>query len=149
MIERTVYGPMEYLAPDTKLDASLELSGVKVPPSPCTVHVFLDEVAGDDLDALVRTANYAGCFTIPADVSEQGTVRIDITYALKKAEAVRPNFHITFLAECSAGETGGRQLQFESMHILHDTPHAVKLDISADVLGGLVPDRKDAADDSV
>lgn len=143
MLERTVYGPMEYLAPDEDLQAVLEIAGVRIPPVPFTTHVFLEEVAGDDLDVLVQSANYAGCFTVPADFSEQGTVRIDITYALRKAEALRPNFHITFLSECVDGKSEDRLLQFESIHILHDAPLHRKLDISADVLGGLVPDPKD------
>jgi len=144
MIEKTVYGPMEYLAPDEDLQATLELAGIKTPQAPFTAHVFLDEVAGENIDALVQSANYAGCFTVPVDVSEQNSVQIDITYALRRAEALRPNFHITFLAECVDGEPEGRLLQFESLHILHDVPLHTKLDISADVLGGLVPDRKRA-----
>ena len=143
MIEKTVYGPMEYLAPDEDLQATLEIAGIKMPQVPFTTHVFLEEVVGEDLDVLVHSANYAGCFTVPADLSEQGTARIDITYALRKAEARRPNFHISFLTECAEGEREDRLLQFESVHILHDAPRYAKLDISADVLGGLVPDRKD------
>lgn len=144
MIEKTVYGPIEYLAPDDELQAKLELAGIKMPRVPFITHVFLEEVVGDDLDILVQSANYAGCFAVPAEVSDQGSVQIDITYALRRAEALRPNFHITFLAECVDGEPEGRLLQFESLHILHDVPLHTKLDISADVLGGLVPDRKRA-----
>lgn len=146
MIEKTVYGPIEYLAPDDELQAKLELAGIKMPRVPFITHVFLEEVVGDDLDSLVQSANYAGCFAVPAEVSDQGSVQIDITYALRKAEAVRPNFHITFITEYGDADPAERLLQFESMHILHDVPLNRKLDIAADVLGGLVPNRKNTSD---
>lgn len=148
MLERLLYGPIEYLAPDTKLDAVLEITGIPSPPRPCTIHVFLEEVARGEIAELIQTANYAGCFSLPADISEQGAVQLDITAALRRAETLRPNFHITFLAESPDAVPENRLLQFESMHILHDAPHNMKLDISADVMGGLVPDRKNDTEDA-
>ncbi len=145
MIERTLYGPMEYLAPDTELKAILELRGVGTPKRPFTTHVFLEEVGNGDIDILIKTANYAGCFTVPDDTStaegETETVRIDITPALRKAEALRPNFHITFLTERPETDPEGRVFQFEELHIEHAVPLHTELDISADVMGGLVPRR--------
>lgn len=145
MIERTVYGPIAYLAPDKDLKAVLEIRGIGTPQHPCTTHVFLEELRNDDLDLLIKTANYAGCFTVPDDVStsagDAGTVRIDITQALRKAEARRPNFHITFMTQSSETDREKRLFKFKELHIEHAVPLHTELDISADVMGGLVPRR--------
>lgn len=147
MIERTLYGPMEYLAPDAELRAVLEIRGIGIPQRPFTTHVFLEELGNDALDILIKTANYAGCFTVPGDVStaegEAGTVRIDITQALRQAEALRPNFHITFFTESPETDREGRVLHFDEVHIEHAVPLHTELDISADVMGGLVPRKSD------
>lgn len=136
MTEKIVYGPMEYLAPDTELKAVLEIQGVKKPTATSVTDVFLEEVEGDHVSELLETANHAGRFKLPDDLSEDGSVRIEITNALRKAEQRRPNFHITFLTENDAPLTGERILQFESVHILHEVPLHTPLDLSADVVGG-------------
>jgi len=142
MTGKIVYGPVEYLAPDTQLSALLEINGLTNPQAASTTHVFLEEVEGDDVAELMKTANHAGHFTLPGDLTDDGSVRIDITDALRKAEAVRPNFHITFLTESDEHIPGEPILQFESVHILHDAPLHTDLDISADVVGGLRADQR-------
>ncbi len=142
MIDKTVYGPMEYLAPDTDLQAILEISGIKCPDGTAISHVFLDEVQGDRIADLIQSANYAGSFTVPEDLSEDRTVQIDVTNALRKAEQLRPNFHITFLTEYADTSTESPALKFDEMHIIHEPPLHIDLDISADVVGGLRTDQR-------
>jgi len=136
MTEKIVYGPMEFLAPDTELKAVLEIQGIKTPSTASVTDVFLEELEGDNITELLKTANHAGRFALPGDLSGDGTVRIEITDALRKAEQLRPNFHITFLTESTDHRPGDRMLQFEAIHILHEVPLHTQLDISADVLGG-------------
>lgn len=148
MIERILYGPMEYLTPDTDLTATLEIGGIRMPQSAFTTFVFLDEVESADIDDLVKTPPYAGFFKVPDDAvfteEQLGTVRLDITEALRNAEERRPNFHITFLTQYTKTATDDRIFKFESVHILHEVPIHTDIAISANVMGGLPTQHKDS-----
>lgn len=148
MIERTVHGPMEFLAPDTDFNGVLEITGIKLPDgiSP-TVHVFLEEVGEGELETLKKTANYAGSFTLPADVAYmqngRATVLLDITHALFKAEQEKPNFHVTLLAQSESPSASGKLFSYDGIHIRHRVPENTDLDISAKVTCGLAVDHEE------
>ncbi len=137
MFERTVYGPIEFLAPDQDLNSTLEITGIKIPSNSFTTHVFFEEITGDDLETLIRTSNYAGSFSFPEDAEQDGgkptTVRFDVTKAIRKAEQRMPNFHITFLTETQTPRNEEKLFRFESLHIEHHVPANTDLDISAKV----------------
>lgn len=146
MIERKVYGPMEFLAPITDLKTELEVSGVKTPGSAYTTHVFLDDVTGDDIDAMIGTFNYAGSFSVPKDLTstknDRAMVRIDITEALKRAIHEMPNFYITFITLHERKADTQKLFDFETVHIQPHVPEHTDLDLSADVTCGLVTGHK-------
>ena len=130
MIERLLYGPIEILPATTVRKATLEIEGIKAVDQPYTTYVFLGDVHGDDLEELIKTHNYASCFSVVGTSSE--TLQLDITQALNRALDIMPNFNITFLTRCERAEHGKgsdtlfgfKRLYIDHMHDLHpDAAH--------------------------
>jgi hypothetical protein len=120
MVEKILYGPVEFLPPVAVNEAILEIEGVKATPIPYTTYVFLDEVHGEDIEELMTACNYAGCFSRAESAST--TVRLDITKALNHALGTMPNFHIVFLTRHKGANGGGAVFGFKHLEILHEYP---------------------------
>ena len=132
MIEKIQYGPVEFLPPVGVSRAILEISGVKASKRQYTTYVFLDDVHGEEIEALIEAYNYAGCFYMLGDTS--GTVRLDITRALNIALETMPNFHISFLTQCNREDGDDRYepvFGFEHLDILHTFPEDTDFEVSA------------------
>ena len=70
MVEKILFGPIELL-PSALVDgAVLEIEGVTIAEYPYTTYVFLDEIHSENIEALIRTQRYAGCFSIVSGSSK-------------------------------------------------------------------------------
>jgi|GEM_PF-6489133 len=136
MIERKVYGPISFQAPIKHIRAVLNLSGVERGQAGFATHVFLEEVKGDDIEALKTEYNYAGCLSSPW---RDDQAELDITESLQKAVQNVPNFHITFLTQYDASKGRAKAFDFKSLEIVHVVPNYTALEVSARVTGGVVP----------
>lgn len=135
MIEKIQYGPVEFLPPVGVNQAILEIGGIKTPKHPYTTYVFLDDVHGEEIEALIEACNYAGNFSMSENSS--ATVRLDVTKALNRALKTMPNFHIVFLTRYEGVDSGGHGdpvFGFEHLEILHTFPENADFEVSACVV---------------
>ena len=132
MIEKIIYGPVEFLPPISVNKATLEIGGIKAPGVPYTTYVFFDEVRGNDIEQAIKTRNYAGCFSVVEQSSKM--VRLDVRNALNQALKRRPNFNIELLTRY-AGANGGKRKDpvfgFKYLEIHRSYPKEADFEISA------------------
>ncbi len=136
MIAHKTYGPVSFDAPLHHIKATLKLSGVVRGHAEHLTHVFFDEVRGDNVEAMKGQYNYAGTLTHQKGTD---TAELDVTEALDRAERKAPNFYITFLTEHHGLAVDDNIFDFSGLDIESVVPDYVKLDISADPTGGVVP----------
>jgi predicted transcriptional regulator len=135
MIEKILYGPVEFLPPVPVNQAILEISGIKASRISYTTYVFLEDVHGEDVEALIDASNYAGGFSMSEKAGT--TVRLDITKALNHALKTRPNFPIVFLSrheERDDDEHDHPVFGFENLEIIHEFPEHADFELSACVI---------------
>ena len=132
MIEKIIYGPVEFLPPISVNKATLEIGGIKPPSRPYTAYVFFDEVHGDDIDQAIKTCNYAGCFSMQEQSST--TIQLDVRQALNHALKRRPNFNIELLTRYEGANEGERKdpvFGFQYLEILRSYPKEADFEIAA------------------
>ena len=111
------YGPLEMLPPDPVGEAVLQIQAMTAKIIPCTVHVILDEVHGEQMEEMTRSKRYAGSFSIHTHSIPQQ--RLDVTDALNYALGIRPNFHITLVCEYAGPVSEDPVLGVESLELQH------------------------------